>query len=381
MNDMTTTDAGPLIVLPSTGPDLDKLFREPAGLDGLVSEIEKRCMAEVFDYGTAAGRKDARSLAYRVAQSKSAIDNKGKELNADMAAAIAKVNTNKKVAIDRLQALQDKIKKPAEDWDAAEKARKDALLLRVQGIASTRLSIKSTADDLEHRMTELRALVIDDSWEEFRDAAMDRRREELERLGAYLEVARQREENERQRLENERKAAEDRAAAEAEAEAQRKRDAEVQALRLEEERKARAEAEEREAAERARVKKLEDELAEMKLKQEAEERATREQKERADRLEREKAEAERQAELERQQAEERAAAAKRAEAEAEAIKVEKAATAESQDMLAGLRAETDAIFASVTEIVALTRIDKATASVIVDAVIRGDIPHMLWKVA
>ncbi len=59
------------------------LFTEPEKLDKTLKDIKEKVMAFVPDTSTAKGRKDIASLAYKVAQSKTWLDNCGKNLVAE----------------------------------------------------------------------------------------------------------------------------------------------------------------------------------------------------------------------------------------------------------------------------------------------------------
>lgn len=226
-------------------------------LDELLERIRQETVTLVPDVSTDKGRKEIASLAYKVARSKTTIDEAGKMLVAEWKRQSAEVDNARKKARDYLDALKDEVRKPLTDWEAEQER------------------IKQAAIEAERRAIE--------QAEAERRAELQRKEEEL----------RAREE----------------AIAKAEAEAKAKADAE----RAEKQRQEREERIRKEAAERAEreaaeaVARAEREAAEAKERERiAAERAERERVEAEQRAEREKAEAIRQAELRaKQEAEDR----------------------------------------------------------------------------
>lgn len=95
-----------------TGPNLDELL----------AKIRAEVVTVVPDVLTAAGRKEIASRAYKVARSKTTIDDAGKTLVEDQKNQIKVVDARRKHARDYLDALRDEVRKPLDDWEA-EQAR------------------------------------------------------------------------------------------------------------------------------------------------------------------------------------------------------------------------------------------------------------------
>lgn len=109
-----------------TGPNLDELL----------AKIRQETATIVPDVSTSGGRKEIASLAYKVARSKTTIDDAGKTLVAGWKKQSAEVDAARKKARDYLDALKDEVRKPLDDWEAeqariereaAEKAEADRL--------------------------------------------------------------------------------------------------------------------------------------------------------------------------------------------------------------------------------------------------------------
>jgi colicin import membrane protein len=91
--------------------------------EAIVGKIESEVRSFVPDLSTATGRKEIASLAYRVSQSKTALDGLGKDLVTDWKSKSKAVDNERKMIRDRLDALRDEVRKPLTDWEEAEKAR------------------------------------------------------------------------------------------------------------------------------------------------------------------------------------------------------------------------------------------------------------------
>ncbi|HHJ1233974.1 TPA: cell envelope biogenesis protein TolA [Proteus mirabilis] len=191
------------------------------------------------DFSVAKNRKAFASLAYKVAQTKTYIDKEGKAVVDKLKELPKKVDANRKIFRDELDALSKDIRKPLTEWEAQEKAREEAEALK-----------KKIEVDHEEalQMNEL----------------FDLRKAEEERQRIAREEEMKRQAAEQARLEAERKA------------------------RQEIEVAARREREAKEAAERAEREKQEAiQRAEQAVK-EAKEKAERDAKEAQERAEREK---------------------------------------------------------------------------------------------
>jgi len=274
----------------------------PGGVEALLSRIEREVRAVRADISTQAGRDQVRSLAYKIARSKTALDAMGKGLTDDARAKIDSVNAERRIIRERMDALAEEARRPLTEYENAEKARVAAheaalaALVEAPGYGQA-----ETSADLSLRLEWLRNQPRRD-WQEFAIRAADTLAAEIARTERLLAAARVRE-----------------------AEA-----AELARLRAEEAERARQEAERQRAEREARIAA---EAAE-RAKREAEERASH-----AARVAAEQAEAERRAaERQRREAEERAA---RAEAEA----AETARRAEAARIAAAERAERERVAA------------------------------------
>jgi colicin import membrane protein len=88
--------------------DIAKLFTDE-GMQGVLQEIESKALSFAFDIETDQGRKDIASLAYKVARSKTLIDNTGKDTVADWKKKTKLIDGYRKQARDFLDDLKEKV--------------------------------------------------------------------------------------------------------------------------------------------------------------------------------------------------------------------------------------------------------------------------------
>lgn len=125
---------GELIALPEPESAL-AVFGKPQGLDPYLAKIKEELDSFVPDVSTKKGRDAIASIAYKVAQSKTALDNIGKDLVAELKDVPKKIDAERKRMRDLLDQWKDEVRKPLTDWEDAEEARKAAhqsLIHRIQ---------------------------------------------------------------------------------------------------------------------------------------------------------------------------------------------------------------------------------------------------------
>ena len=93
------------------------------GLDPILERIEKEVRSLALDISTPKGRKEIASLARKIANSKTAIEELGKNLVTPLKEQAKKIDLERSRAWDRLEALQKEIRQPLTDWENSEKDR------------------------------------------------------------------------------------------------------------------------------------------------------------------------------------------------------------------------------------------------------------------
>ncbi len=290
------------------------------GLDDVLSQIEKEVRSHAPDISTDKGRKAIASLAYKVAQSKTALDDMGKNLVAEWKAKSAAVDAERRRLRDRLDALKEEVRKPLTEWENAEKRRladheSYICMIVSRGEEVSRDWQTMPLDDMKLFLSNVVSMMDGRDWQEFRVRAENCAGVALQQIGDAID-RREKYDAEQEELARLRKEAAERAKREheeriaKEAEERARREAELKAAK---ERQL-VEMERRRAEEAAKAEKerLERE------KQEAIERAERIERERVASELRAKKAAEQAAEAERQRVEREHEEAKRKEQEANA---------------------------------------------------------------
>lgn len=326
MNDVTTGDT-PLTFTP------EAVFT-PGGVERVLDQITRDALAVEHDAKTPGGRKLIASAAYRVARTKTTLDEMGKKLTDEWRARTDAVNADRRTIRTRLDALADQIRSPLTAWETKEKSRvasHEAAVAEIAALADLRFGI--TAAEIADRIGRL-SIGDNRDWEEFRDRASNVRADVADKLNAALvqaeareaqaaelerlraaEEERARQDAERQRAERDAKIAADaadKARREAEAEAERKAKSAANAAAAAQ---AKAEADRREAVEAAK-------RADERARHAEAERAAQAERSERDRLAAIEAERARQAQAE---ADARAEEARRAANRAHRSKINNAA--------------------------------------------------------
>lgn len=219
------------------------LFTAPEKVNQMLEHIKSLAEEERkeldSDLSVVKNRKAFASLAYKVTQTKTAIDKAGKLVVNDLKELPKKVDAARKLFRDELDLLSDGIRKPLTEWEAQEKAREEAEALKKQ-------------IEVDHE----EAMQMNELFD------LRKAEEERKRIAREEEMKRQ-------------------AAEQARLEAERKAQQEIEAA-------ARREREAKEAAERAEREKQEAIQCAEKAAKEAKEKAERDAKEAQERAEREK---------------------------------------------------------------------------------------------
>jgi hypothetical protein len=296
-----------------------QVFQAENGLDPYLQQIRAEIDAFVPDVTTKKGRDAIASIAHKVARSKTALDNVGKELVAELKEIPKKIDAERKRMRDTLDAWKDEVRAPLNEWEQAESARVTKHQDCIDWLRdSATVFAEESSEDIQLRIDQVEAVDVGASLEEFEAEAHRVKASSLATLRGAL-AARQKHEAElaaiakfqAEQAEREQKEREERIAREAAEQAKREAEQRAQAER---DAAAKREADAKAAAERREL--------ELKLQAEQAEREKLEAQRRAEQAEREAAErAERAAAAERQrQADEQA----RIEAEAKAREADKA---------------------------------------------------------
>lgn len=145
------------------------------GLAGLLDGIEQQVRAIKLDPSTPGGREEIRSVAYKISRTKTALDAEGKKLTEEWRQATARVNAERKKSAERLEALQEEVRKPLTDFEGKEQRRVRAHEDSLGLITGMREMLAAHPDMslallLDHQR-DVEALLPGYVWEEFKSRA------------------------------------------------------------------------------------------------------------------------------------------------------------------------------------------------------------------
>ncbi len=147
-----------------TAPTALAVLTDGAKFDAFYERIKAEAATLKPDLTTERGRKAIASMAYKVAQTKTAIDAEGKRLTEEWRDKVKTVDAARKVIRDRLDVLRDEVRAPLTDWEANEADRVnrvDAALAALR--LATTVDIDDTSETVLMRMEALQATVIDEA--------------------------------------------------------------------------------------------------------------------------------------------------------------------------------------------------------------------------
>jgi DNA repair exonuclease SbcCD ATPase subunit len=366
----------------------------PGKLDSVVDRIKAEVRAIETDISTDKGRKELKSLCYKIARSKTFIDAQRKQLVTDEKKRLAAIDAEGRRVWQDLEALYDEVRKPLTDWEDGEAQRTTECERRIANINAITAAMFIGLEQIERASADL------DGWfnhgfQEFtaravkaHDAAAAYLANEARRIRKETAEAAERERlrlaaEEKTRIEREAKIAEQ-ARLKAEAEAKRREEAAALVAKQREEDMARAAAQEkarlekaiedqRVAAERERIAAQERELKAEADRVAAEKRARQE-----------KADAEQRAQAQMDAAIRRAESDRMAAVEAERKRQQQIRAAEEQKRDAEARekairetnkAHRAAVNSKALAALVSSGIDEAVAKQVISLIARGVVPN------
>jgi colicin import membrane protein len=339
-------------------------------------EIKRETDALDADVTTEKGRKAIASMAYKVARTKTAIDEAGKKLNEEARARINAVDEARREIRAQLDTLKDEVRAPLTEWEKAEEARVERVKAVIELLRSAAaVGYDETSVQVRERLATVRAMPVDPvEFDGYHPQAMALQASAVEALAAAAEriEAAEAKELELQRL---RAAEEARLLKEADERAERER-IEQERIAAEHAEKRRQEAEEAEAA---RIRAAEERAAqaardeEARKAREAEEARQAEHEKALAEERRQREEAERIAREERAERERQDAARK---AEAARIAAEQERQAEEIRRREANRAHRTRVQTAAKEAIMTCGADEETARKVVLAIIAGEIPRV-----
>lgn len=170
------------------------VFSEPGGIDALLSNLETKVRAVKTDISTKSGREAVASLAYQVVRSRTALDEMGKKLGETHYKSWKAICSERTRIETRLDALRDEVRKPLDDYEAAESGRIAGHQGAIQAIIDLGTFSAESPDSgsIARRLNALDSLPARD-WQEFDREAEVARLQTFAKLTALKKSALQRE--------------------------------------------------------------------------------------------------------------------------------------------------------------------------------------------
>lgn len=142
------------------------VYSAPNGLEPWLQKIRDEVLSFVPDTSTAKGRAAIASMAFKVAKSRTALDDAGKKLVAELKEVPKLIDAERKRMRESLEALQEEVRRPLNEWQAAEDARVDRHQAVIEHIKNTDTAGMSAAL-IGAKVQDLDSLEITQELEEF----------------------------------------------------------------------------------------------------------------------------------------------------------------------------------------------------------------------
>ncbi len=166
----------------------------PGAINTLLDRIKAEVRAIDTDVSTAKGREAIKSLAYKVSKTKTAIEAARVALVSDEKKRLALIDAEGKRVRDELDALRDEVRKPLDDYQAAEAARiagHERALAEIESFIASGSGAASSSD-IQTLIDRLPSMLNRD-WQEFTKRADASAEAVATKLQEELSVARKRE--------------------------------------------------------------------------------------------------------------------------------------------------------------------------------------------
>lgn len=198
MEAIEQTESNALAPIPQ-GKDAYALFtsgdtKEADRIIEIVRAKANAFMDNMPDITKASGRKEVKSFAYKVTRSKTLIDAEGKAVVDELKELPKKVDALRRYFKAELEAISEAVSKPVTEWEAAEKAREDAIkadLAEITAVIEDPHWPSRDAEVLREMLEDTEANFADVSEERFGDyvsAAVELKAKAIEALTERIAV-------------------------------------------------------------------------------------------------------------------------------------------------------------------------------------------------
>jgi colicin import membrane protein len=185
----------PVFALTTVATLVPKVVFAPGGVDKLLTALETEVRAQagaLRDISQPKNRKAITSLAYKVARSKTALDDMGKDLGAEWKRLAGLVDADRRNLRERLEALQAEVRAPLDRYEAEEEKRKAEHEAAIAAILAMGETEGMTAEQIAERQWTVPSN-DERAWQEYAFRADEAINSVVERLATAHEAAVQRE--------------------------------------------------------------------------------------------------------------------------------------------------------------------------------------------
>lgn len=160
-----------------------------------LEELKKTNAVTVFDYTTPAGIKEAKSYIFKLRKTEIAVDNMRKELGEESRQHVLKVNSEAKSIIAEVQDMRLVHQSQIDAIEKAEEERVAGIQERIKGLTQNAENVPAgaTSESLKHLLATVEATDVDTSFAEFMHIAVNVKKESFEYLCAMIALAEKRE--------------------------------------------------------------------------------------------------------------------------------------------------------------------------------------------
>ncbi len=163
-----------------------EVYQKQNGLDPFLEQIKQEIDSFVPDVTTKKGRDAIASMAYKVAKSKTALDDVGKELVADLKELPKKIDAERKRVREILDSWRDQVRKPLTDWEQAEDDRVANHKAAIAFILQSSVVEDVNSKTIKSKIADIEAIAVGKHFEEFELEAMHAKEHSLEKLQKLL---------------------------------------------------------------------------------------------------------------------------------------------------------------------------------------------------
>lgn len=163
------------------------------GMKPYIDQIKKASSQMIFTASTESGRKDIKDFQLKIMRSRKAIEKTANSFSKEIKEKVKVINGERDYSINQLLSLEAEIMKPVEEYNNIDKKRVEDLKERLLSLDINESFKLFDSDQLKNIIKVFEDTLIDDSWQEFKDLAKEKKFDGLETLNELLVTAEKKE--------------------------------------------------------------------------------------------------------------------------------------------------------------------------------------------